>query len=101
MKIPQENIIRIDRPDMMETFADSLGMLLFDGQVARLEFCVTRLDPQSTPQTPSAHRYPSCRLVLTPEAFLDLYNQLQKLMSAMERDGLVHKIRQNIKEPLH
>lgn len=85
----------------METFADSLGVLMFDGQVGRIEFCVTRLDPQSNPQSPSAQRYPICRMVLTPEAFLDLYNQLQKLITAMERDGLVHKIRQNIKEQLH
>jgi len=101
MKIPNDKIKPVDLPERAEIFADSLGLLLFDGQVARLEFCVTRLDPQSPPQAPAAHRYPACRLVLTPEAFLELYNQLQKIMSAMERDGLVHKIRQNIKEQLH
>lgn len=101
MKIPKDKIRMVDRPEPTETFADSLGILLFDGQVARLEFCVTRLDPLSTPQAPAAHRYPACRLVLTPEAFLELYNQLQKIMSAMERDGLVHKIQQNIKEQFH
>jgi hypothetical protein len=101
MKIPKDKIKPVDLPQLSETFADSLGLLLFDGQVARLEFCVTRIDPQSSPQVPAASKYPACRLVLTPEAFLELYNQLQKIMSAMERDGLVHKIQQNIKEQLH
>jgi hypothetical protein len=32
----------LDRPDMMETFADSITGLIFDGQTLRIEFGVTR-----------------------------------------------------------
>ena len=34
----------LDRPDCLETFADSISGLTFDGQTLRLEFAVTRTD---------------------------------------------------------
>ena len=34
-----------DRPDLFETFADSVGPWSFDGNTLRIEFMVTRLDP--------------------------------------------------------
>jgi hypothetical protein len=41
----------IDRPDIEETFADSVSGLIFDGQSLRIEFAVTRLD-EVKPNTP-------------------------------------------------
>jgi hypothetical protein len=35
----------VDRADMVETFADSVTGLIFDGQTLRIEFGVTRFDP--------------------------------------------------------
>jgi hypothetical protein len=37
-------IRQVDRPDVAETFADSVTNLIFDGQSLRIEFGVTRLD---------------------------------------------------------
>jgi hypothetical protein len=34
----------VDRPDVGETFADSITGLVFDGQTLRIEFSVTRVD---------------------------------------------------------
>ena len=34
----------VDRPDVGETFADSITGLVFDGQTPRIEFSVTRVD---------------------------------------------------------
>ncbi|MEJ2435281.1 MAG: hypothetical protein P8Y53_19830, partial [Pseudolabrys sp.] len=34
----------IDRAECMETFADSIAHLSFDGQALRIEFAVTRMD---------------------------------------------------------
>jgi hypothetical protein len=34
----------VDRADMVETFADSVTGLIFDGQTLRIEFGVTRFD---------------------------------------------------------
>ncbi|MDX2498322.1 MAG: hypothetical protein QNL11_10525 [Desulfobacterales bacterium] len=44
----------VDRPEVSETFADSIHGLSFDGQSMRIEFCTTRLD---SPQPPSLQRH--------------------------------------------
>ena len=46
----------IDRADMVETFADSVTGLIFDGQTLRIEFGVTRFDDVKT-NSPN-HRTP-------------------------------------------
>ena len=79
----------LDRPEVMEAFVDSLHRMDWDGQALRAEFCVTRLpDPGSPPGTP-ANRYTACRLVLTTQAVLDLYNGLRQTMTALEKAGVV------------
>lgn len=58
----------VDRPEMTETFADSVNHVYFDGQSLRLEFGITRLDDVK-PNTPvTGRRYPAQRMVLTPVA---------------------------------
>jgi hypothetical protein len=48
MKIPPEQVQDVDRPELNESFVDSLALSTFDGAAARLTFCVTRMqDPQS------------------------------------------------------
>ena len=57
---------------MVETFADSVTGLMFDGQTLRIEFGVTRFD-DAKPNTPiTGRRCPACRLVLPPVAAVDL-----------------------------
>jgi hypothetical protein len=91
MKIPEEQISRIDRPEVPETFVDSLGLITVDGPIARIELCVTRMDAPKPPKPPTARRYPVCRLALTPEAIITLSNQLNNIMSHLEKAGLVIK----------
>lgn len=91
MKLPESQIHYIDRPDISETFADSFGVGTFDGATTRLELCVTRLDPPNPPKPATARKYPICRLVLTPEATVELFNQLSGLLSALQQAGLVKK----------
>ena len=92
MKLPEDQVRYVDIPELSETFADSLGGLMFDGQSARIEFCITRMDipkPEhgKQPQKPTAKKYPCCRMVLTPETFQDLYNQLNQIVTAMQQQG--------------
>ena len=54
----------VDRPDISETFADSVSGLIFDGQSLRIEFAVTRLDEVKPNMPITGRRYPACRLVL-------------------------------------
>jgi hypothetical protein len=78
-----------DRPGIDETFADSIHGLIFDGQTMRIEFCTTRMDPPQPQQDPTARQYPVCRLVMPPTAAIDLYNRLQQILQALEKDGKV------------
>jgi len=79
----------IDRPDIEETFADSISGLIFDGQALRIEFAVTRLD-EVRPNTPlTGRRYPASRIVLPPAAAVDLINRMQQIAAALTQAGVV------------
>ncbi len=81
----------VDRPEISETFADHVENFFYDGTTLRLEFCVRRFDEIKQPNAPTGRRYPVCRLVLTSDAAINLFNQLQKLVGAMEQKGLVKR----------
>jgi hypothetical protein len=73
-----------DRPEVSETFADSIHSLVFDGQTLRITFTVTRIEPPPMGTTPtSGRRLPSCRLVLTGGGIAQLMNQIAQLNAAM------------------
>jgi hypothetical protein len=78
----------VDRPDMVETFADSVTGLMFDGQMLRIELGVTRLD-EVRPNAPvTGRRYPACRLVLPSLAAVDLINRMQQIAAALTQAGI-------------
>jgi hypothetical protein len=88
---PSASIRYLDRADMVETFADSITGLMFDGQTLRIEFGVTRFDDVK-PNTPiTGRRYPACRLVLPPAAAVDLINRMQQIATALKQAGLVRE----------
>ena len=90
MKLPPEQVREIDLPELQETFADSLGLSTFDGMTARITLCVQRLQEPKPAQPPMANKYPVCRLVLTPEAVVDLFNNLNQLMGVLQKSGLIN-----------
>ena len=79
----------VDRADMVETFADSVTGLIFDGQTLRIEFGVTRLDDVKPNAPITGRRYPACRLVLPPVAAVDLINRMQQIAAALTQAGVV------------
>jgi hypothetical protein len=74
-----------DIPDLPETFADSIGQWIFDGQMLRIEFTVTRLDPSGSPEQRTGRRLPAARMVLTPVCAVELIRQCQQLLAALEK----------------
>jgi hypothetical protein len=79
----------VDRPELAETFADSITGLFFDGQSLRIEFAVSRVD-EIKPNTPiTGRRYPACRVVLPPGAAVDLINKMQQIGAALAKAGVV------------
>lgn len=62
----------VDRPEINETFADSLENIQFDGQTLRLEFVVHRYDPIRPPGLPTGRNLTACRVVLPAKGGLEL-----------------------------
>ena len=79
----------LDRPDIAETFADSITGLVFDGQTLRIEFGVTRLDEIKPNTAITGRRYPACRVVLPPAAAIDLINRMQQIATALTQAGVM------------
>jgi hypothetical protein len=91
MTVSQQNpakITHVDRPDLGETFADSVQSMVWDGQTVRAELCVTRY-PDAPGTSAEAHRYPVCRLVLTPPAIVELSSRLQQVMLVLMQTGVL------------
>ena len=89
MRIPPQQVQDVDRPELNETFVDSMGLSTFDGVAARLTFCVMRMQEPQQGKQAQFNRYPVCRMVLTPEAMVDLFNRLNQMMGALQKLGLV------------
>lgn len=81
----------VDIPSVMETFADSMHGFVFDGTSVRVELCATRLSESDPPNPPSPKKYPTSRLVLTPQVAMDLLNKLHNLATVLEQKGLVKR----------
>ena len=79
----------IDRPDIEETFANSVSGLIFDGQTLRIEFAVTRLDERKANTPLTGRRYPASRIVLPATAAVDLINRMQQIAAALRQAGVV------------
>ncbi len=78
-----------DRPEVSETFADSIHTCVFDGQNARIEFTVGRVDESGVPGTIEGKQVPVCRLVLNAPAMLELFNRLGQIAESMHKAGLL------------
>ena len=82
---PRPQLRYQDIPDLAETFADSIGQWVFDGQMLRIEFTVTRLDPGGPSEARTGRRLPAARMVLTPGCAVELIRQCQQLLAALEK----------------
>jgi hypothetical protein len=82
---PRPKLRYQDIPDLPETFVDSIGQWIFDGQMLRIEFTVTRLDPTASGPPVTGRMLPAARLVLTPACAIQLIRQSQQLMAALEK----------------
>ena len=87
---PQTAAVRyIDRPECVETFADSINNVYFDGQSLRVEFGITRLDEVKPNAPVTGRRYPAQRMVLTPSAAVELINRMQQVGVALTQAGVL------------
>lgn len=76
-----------DLPELPETFSDSIRSCVFDGQMMRIEFTVTRFDDRSAAGVVEGRQLPVCRLVLTRNTLLDLVNRISQMGEALKKGG--------------
>jgi hypothetical protein len=80
-----------DRPDLLETFADNVQRMTFDGRTLRIEFCVARRDDPVADKPRSGKSIPVVRLVLDLDGAVDLFNKINSLQAALENAGVIRK----------
>jgi hypothetical protein len=84
----------VDRPNLTETFADSLETFTFNDGLLRFDLCCTRLETPTNPNPknpPTAKKYPVARLVLPLDTAVTLFNQLNQLFGALEQSGTIKR----------
>jgi len=74
-----------DIPDLGETFADSLGQFIFDGQTLRIEFTVSRLDNTRPGEQRSGRKVPTSRMVLSLGCAVELIQNCRQLTARLEQ----------------
>jgi len=79
-----------DRAELVETFADNVQRMTFDGRTLRVEFCVARMDePDAKAKKRTGRAVPVVRLVLDLDGAVDLFNKINSLQAAMESRGVI------------
>ena len=79
----------LDRPELGETFSDSIRSCMFDGQNVRIEFTVGRFDDPGTLGIIEGKQVPVSRLVLSAPALIELLNRLGQVTESMRKAGIL------------
>lgn len=87
----QIQIEHIDRPEVSETYVDSVGNTMFDGQNMRLELCITRMNDPHGSKALTGRQYPASRLILPISVIIELANRFQQTLSMLEQQGVIKK----------
>lgn len=83
----------IERPDVSETFVDSLESVMYDGSSLRMEFAVHRFAPPNANGTAIKRKVTAVRLVIPLSGAIGLTSQLSALMEALEQQGAIGEMR--------
>jgi hypothetical protein len=86
----QPQLSYVDRPEISETFVDSLARAWFDPlHNLRMEFVVNRLDDANPPSPMTGKSVTACRIVIPAPGLVDLYAKLGALISVLQQQGIV------------
>jgi hypothetical protein len=87
-------LTHLERLDVPETFADSLGRFTFDGLNVKLEFVVHRFDDVIPGQQPTGRAVSACRVVMPLPGILQLHSQLTALVNTLQAQGTLKQVPQ-------
>jgi hypothetical protein len=79
----------LDRPEVSETFVDSLEKITFDGTSIRVELTVNRLDSPQSPGISTGRKVTACRLVTSPSGLLSIAGALNNLIANLQQQGIL------------
>jgi hypothetical protein len=82
----------VDRPEVAETFVDTLRRAGFDGINVRIEFTVNRLDEPQPPAVPTGRTLTACRLIIPLPGFLAMVQQLETLVNTLRAQGVLRQV---------
>lgn len=90
---PNENTEQnyIDVPTLAETFADGVQMIGVDGTVVRLTLTVSRPAPSTSGRPPEQAKATALRLVMPTPSFLELFRQMEQIVSQLEKRGVIRR----------
>jgi hypothetical protein len=79
-----------DRPELNETFADTVQRMTFDGRTLRIEFCAVRMDdPDAKAKKRTGKSVPVSRIVLDLDGAVDMLNKMNSLQAALKNSGVI------------
>jgi len=81
-----------DRPEVGETFADRVVSVIFDGNVVRMEFAVSRYEQGKSGEPMKEWSYTAARVVLSLRGAVEMLNQMHRLRAALEEKGLLGRV---------
>jgi hypothetical protein len=82
----------VDRPEISETFADSLWRVTVDNMVVKMEFVVNRMDDPNPPTAPTGRATTSSRVVISLPGMIDMLTKLQAIMAQLQASGVIRQI---------
>lgn len=85
MASPTQHYPKEDHQEVRETFADSLGLLTYDGRTLRVELTCARVDELTPDKDTRGRRHVVARLVLTPEAAGELQARLDDIAAQLQQ----------------
>jgi len=82
----------VDRPEISELFADVLARVSCEGNTARLEFVVNRMDDPRAGKPLTGKAVTAARIIIPLPGLIDMIKKLQKIMGQLENSGVVRQV---------
>jgi hypothetical protein len=90
----QPQLTYVDRPEISETFADSLHRIWFDALQVRMEFVVNRFDDAQPGMAPTGKAMTACRLVMSLPGMIDMHEKLSAIISTLQAQNILRTVTQ-------
>jgi hypothetical protein len=90
----QPQMTYVDRPEISETFADSLYRISFDSLQIRMEFVVNRFDDPQAGVAPTGKAITACRVVMPLPGMIDMHAKLSAIIQTLQAQNVLRTVTQ-------